>query len=72
MAKRPEKRRLNIEEACEIRDQLDILLRRNDYTYLGQLASKALALYNLYIEHILEGGEVIFRYSDGKEEKLWI
>lgn len=47
-------------------------MKRAQCTSLTELIRKALALYDLYLEHLLEGGEVIFRHSDGEEEKLVI
>lgn len=72
MLKTPERVRLNLEVSGRVRNQLDDLLKRGDSTSLTEVIRKALALYDLYLEHVQEGGQVIFRHPDGEEEKLVI
>jgi hypothetical protein len=72
MAKSTQRVQLNLKVSGEGQIQLNDLLERAECTSLTELIRKALALYDLCLEHVREGGEVIFRHSDGEEEKLII
>jgi hypothetical protein len=72
MVKPAQRVKLNLRVSGGGQSQLYDLLKRAQCTSLTELIRRALALYDLYLEHLLEGGEVIFRHSDGEEEKLVI
>jgi hypothetical protein len=72
MVKSAQRVQLNLRVSGGGQSQIYDLLKRAQCASLTELTHKALALYDLYLEHLLEGGEVIFRRSDGEEEKLII
>jgi hypothetical protein len=72
MVKSPERVQLHLKIASAGQNPLDDLLKVAERTSFSELIRKALALYDLYLEHQQQGGEVIFRHLDREEEKLII
>ena len=64
--------RLNLEVPKKLRNQLDDLVARSDATNLTEVVRRSLALYDLFLEHSSDGGDVLFRYPDGTSEVLRI
>ena len=64
--------RLNLEVPKKLRNQLDDLVARSDATNLTEVVRRSLALYDLFLEHSSEGGDILFRYPDGTSEVLRI
>ena len=54
------------------RSQLDELTRRGNSASMTETIRKALALYDLFLEHKEQGGKTIFRHADQTEETLEI
>lgn len=67
-----EKVRLNLEVPKHVRTQLDDIVARSTCSNLTEVVRRALALYDLVLEHTGQGGDVVFRHEDGKEEILRI
>ena len=55
----------------ELREQIESLAKRspnaNNFT---DVVKRAVALYDLVLEHVEEGGKLVFRHKDGSEETL--
>jgi hypothetical protein len=64
----PEKARLSFEVPKKVRDQLDDLVSRSSASSFTEVVRKALALYDLVLEHSSEGGDVVLRDKNGREE----
>ena len=71
-AKNQEKVRLNLELSETVRDQLEELKTKSDATSVTEVIRRSLALYDLYVDHVLQGGAIILRDSKGEEERLKI
>ena len=52
----------------KVKDQLTDLATRTEAPTLTEVVRRALALYDLVVEHQDEGGSLVFRDSDGTEE----
>jgi hypothetical protein len=65
-----EKIRLNLELLPQVKEQLDELQTRTNASSLSEVIRRALALYDLLIEHYEEKGEVVLKHHDGTTEKL--
>lgn len=71
MTSAPTKTRLNL-EVPKSRDQLDELVTRSGASSLTEVIRRALALYDLVLEHSAEEGKIVLRHKDGHEEVLRI
>ena len=67
----PNKTRLNL-EVPRSRDQLNELVVRSGASSLTEVIRRALALYDLVLEHSEEDGKMVLRHKDGREEVLRI
>jgi len=74
MAKKKKNRkfRLNLEFPEEVEGRLQILKQRSQSATITEVIRRSLALFNLYLNQTERGGAVIFRDSDGSEEKVRI
>jgi hypothetical protein len=68
----PEKVRLNLEFPAPIYEQLESVQQRSHAASLTEVLRRALALYDLVTEHVVDGGEIVLMDSKGKQEKLRI
>lgn len=62
--------RLSLDVTPRVREQLGDLETRTEAGSITEVIRRALALYDLVIEHQGEGGKLIFRHSDGEDEVL--
>lgn len=62
--------RLSLDVSTRVRDQLDELESRTEAGSITEVIRRAVALYDLVIEHQQEGGRLIFEHSDGQTEAL--
>ncbi|HEY3898252.1 MAG TPA: hypothetical protein VGM54_06550 [Chthoniobacter sp.] len=62
--------RLSLDVTPKVREQLDLLEARTEAGSITEVIRRALALYDLVVEHQQEGGKLIFRHADGEEESL--
>ena len=60
----------NASVTSRVRDQLDVLELKTEAGSITEVIRRALALYDLVIEHQGEGGKLIFKHADGVEELL--
>lgn len=65
-----EKTRLSLEVPKKTRDQIDDLVTRSGASSLTEVIRRALALYDLVLEHKDEEGTVVLRHKDGREEVI--
>ncbi len=72
LQEKSEKVRLNLEISSKVRNKLDDLVERSESTSVTEVIRKALAAYDLFLEHTREGGDIVLRHSDGDEETLKI
>jgi len=72
MAATLEKIRLNLEIPKKLRGQIEDLVNRSTCANITELIRRAIALYDLVLEHSHHGGEIVFRHESGKEEILRI
>ena len=70
--KHGEKVRLNLELNNIAHEQLRRVQTRTHSPSITEIVRRALALFDLFTEHTSHGGEIVFRHSDGAEEKLKI
>jgi plasmid stabilization system protein ParE len=61
-----------LEVAQKVADQIENLRKRSHSGTKTDVIRKALALFQLFIEESESGASVIFRYKNGKEERLRI
>ena len=72
-AKRSEGRfRLNLEMPESVRDKLESMRRRSEADSRTEVIRRALALYDLLLEHSQQGSSIIVRTKDGKEKEVLI
>ena len=64
--------RLNLEVTKQVRNQIEELVSRSTCSNLTEVVRRSLALYDLFLEHTGQGGEVVFRHKDGREEIMRI
>lgn len=62
--------RLSLDVTPRVREQLDLLETRTEAGSITEVIRRALALYDLVIEHQAGGGKLIFRHADGEDESL--
>ena len=64
--------RLNLEVQQDVKDRLDELQERTHASSLTEVIRRALALYNLVVDHQGDGGKVVLQNRDGSSETLTI
>jgi Arc/MetJ-type ribon-helix-helix transcriptional regulator len=64
------KSRLSLEIPKQTRDQIDDIVKRSGASSLTEVIRRALALYDLVLEHKAENGTLVLRHKDGREEVL--
>jgi hypothetical protein len=62
--------RLNLELSRDVYDQLLQIQVATGAVSLTEVIRRALALYDIVVEHTGEGGKVVFRNAEGDEETL--
>lgn len=67
-----EKVRLNLEFAPQIYEQMQAVQQRSHAASLTEVLRRALALYDLVTEHLVDGGNVVLVDGKGKQEKIHI
>jgi hypothetical protein len=65
-----EKSRLNFEVPKKVRDQLDDLVKRSAASSFTEVVRRALALYDLVLEHSANGGDLVLRDKTGREQTV--
>ena len=63
-------RRLNLEMSAAVRDALERLRDRIHADSLSEVIRRSLSVYDLLAAEQAKGGELFFRYRDGKEKAL--
>jgi hypothetical protein len=66
------KSRLSLDLDEKARAHLDGLCEASGASTYAELIKRALALYELVQNHKADGGSMVFRHSDGSEERLVI
>ncbi len=70
--RRPVKKpRVNVEMRPDVRARLDRLVENSGADSVSEVVRDALAYYEAILTHQIRGGEVVFRYADGKERILF-
>jgi hypothetical protein len=62
--------RLSLDVTPKIREQLDHLETQTEAGSITEVIRRALALYDLVVEHQSEGGKLVFRDAAGNDELL--
>ena len=57
---------------AKTRDQLTDIVKRSGASSLTEVIRRALALYDLVLEHNSDKGTLVLRHKDGREEVLRI
>ena len=69
-AKEIDRVRLSLDITPRVREQLTHLEKKTEAGSITEVVRRALALYDLVMEHQDEGGKLIFKHTDGEEELL--
>ena len=69
-AKEIDRVRLSLDITPRVREQLSHLEKKTEAGSITEVVRRALALYDLVVEHQREGGKLIFKHTDGEEESL--
>ena len=72
MSSEVRKARLTIEVPAKTRDQLTDIVERSGASSLTEVIRRALALYDLILEHNADDGKLVLRHKNGREEVLRI
>lgn len=67
---RNERVRLSLDVTPTVRQQLEDLEIRTEAGSLTEVIRRALALYDLVVEHQEDGGKLVFSHPDGSDETL--
>lgn len=67
-----EKKRLTLEVPTKTRDQIDDILKRSGAASLTEVIRRAMALYDLVLEHQAAGGKLVLRHEEGGDEVVHI
>ena len=62
--------RLNLDLSPKVKDQLADLQQRTDAASLVEVIRRALAVYDMFLEHEEMGGKTILENSDGTRERI--
>jgi hypothetical protein len=64
--------RLSLDLDLVAKSEIENLRKRTGATSITELIRKSVALYDIVSDHKAAGGSLIFRHSDGREERLVI
>lgn len=64
--------RLSLDLDVRAKDEIENLRRRTGSATITELIRRSVALYDVVEQHRAAGGSLIFRYPDGREERLLI
>lgn len=64
------KTRLNLQVSEDVKALLEDLTKKSGASSLTEVIRRALAYYDVLVEHNNEGGQVVFRHKDGTEERV--
>lgn len=67
---RENKIRLNLELTPIARDRLERLIELSDADSMTEVVRKALAVYEVVLDHQKTEGETLLRFKDGSEQRL--
>jgi hypothetical protein len=67
-----ERSRLTLDLDANSRKIVDEIIERSGSLTITELIRRALALYSIIVEHRRNGGKVVFKHPDGREETLLI
>ena len=62
--------RLSLDVDAKAKAQIEIIRKRTGAASLTDIIRRAVALYDLVTEHVGQGGKLVFRHADGREETL--
>lgn len=65
-----EKARLNLELPPRVRENLARLQDETESASIAEVIRRALALFDVVVEHSKDGGDIILRKKDGSEQVL--
>jgi hypothetical protein len=65
-----ERARLSLDLDAATKTNFETLRSRSGVGSLTDLIKKSVALYDVAVAHQAEGGALIFRHKDGREERL--
>jgi hypothetical protein len=65
-----QKIRLNLDLSPKVKDQLMDLQQRSDASSLVEVIRKAVAVYDLFLEHEEKGGCTVLENKDGTRERI--
>ena len=66
-AKEIDRVRLSLDITPRVREQLTHLEKKTEAGSITEVVRRALALYDLVMEHQDEGGKLIFKHTDGED-----
>jgi hypothetical protein len=72
MTSEVKKARLTLEVPAKTRDQLTDIVERSGASSLTEVIRRALALYDLILEHNADDGKLVLRHKNGREEVVRI
>ena len=62
--------RVNLEVPPEVRDNMKALQKKSKAASLAEVFKRALALYEMVLDHNGAGGKIVFESKDGEREVL--
>jgi hypothetical protein len=62
--------RVNLEVEPEVRDNIKALRKKSKAASLAEVFKRALALYEMVLDHNSAGGKIVFEDRDGNREVL--
>jgi hypothetical protein len=62
--------RVNLEVHPEVRDNMKSLQKKSKAASLAEVFKRALALYEMVLDHHRAGGKIVFESKDGEREVL--
>lgn len=62
--------RVNLEVPPEVRDNMKALQKKSKAASLAEVFKRALALYEMVLDHNSVGGKIVFEDRDGNREVL--
>ncbi len=60
--------RVNLEVSPQVRDHIKDLRRKSDAASLAEVFKKALAVYDMVLDHVQSGGKVVLEDAKGGRE----
>lgn len=67
-SKTPPKTRLNLDLTPKVRERLDDLQAKTDASSLVEVIRRALAVYDMFLDHERNGGKTVLQNADGSRE----